>query len=62
MITIKIDTGNDAFQADDEIMKVLQRIIRKLWCGQKEGTVMDSNGNTCGSYKLTNRPMRRKIS
>ena len=57
MLTIKIKTDNQAFE--DGIIEVLSRCLdktkEKLEAGCTNGCIFDYNGNTCGTFKLTNR-------
>lgn len=50
MITITIDTGNQAF--DDtpgiEVARMLRELATKLEAGNVPETLKDINGNTCG--------------
>ena len=57
MLTIKIDTKNDAFihANKEEIHACLTEVIRKIWRGEKASKIYDSNGNNVGYFKLTNR-------
>lgn len=57
MLNIKIDTKNSAFEdnLEGEIRYCLMKIIVKLNSGEKEGNLLDSNGNNVGSFKLTNK-------
>lgn len=61
MLEIKIDTGNAAYRDDvsgeldfsnTEIIKNLQDVIRKLEDGITSGTIIDTNGNKTGTWKL----------
>ena len=61
MLEIKIDTGNVAYRDDvsgeldfsnTEIIKNLQDVIRKLEDGITSGTIIDTNGNKTGTWKL----------
>ena len=55
MLKIKIETDNDAFvdNIEGEIRYCLMKIIVKINSAEKEGNLLDSNGNKTGHYKLT---------
>ncbi len=57
MLTIKIKTGNSAFvhTNKEEIHACLTEVIRKIWRGEKEAKIYDSNGNNVGHFKLTDK-------
>jgi hypothetical protein len=58
MLTIKIKTANDAYQGDnliDELQRNLDDVKLKLEQGNKQGIVIDLNGNLTGNFKLTKR-------
>lgn len=54
MFKIEFETGNDAFQGEQEFINETRQILENVWekisKGQREGAVMDSNGNKIGSY------------
>lgn len=57
MFTLKIKTGNAAFQdaGDDgkaEVARILREIADKLENGQEGGACMDGNGNRVGEWSL----------
>lgn len=53
-IKIDLNTDNAAFQdnKESEMMTVLRIAIRKIVRGEKDGNVMDSNGNTVGNFNV----------
>lgn len=62
MLSITIETGNAAFgDADDaegpaagyECAAILRSIADRLEAGETDGKLRDSNGNTVGSFELT---------
>jgi len=54
MLKIRIETNNAAFDSTkEEIHACLTEVIRKIWKGEKEAKIYDSNGNEVGSFKLT---------
>jgi len=61
MLTIKIKTDNEAFQNGEvnwEIGRILHEIAEKLTYGRNyddDFNIHDTNGNVCGTFKLTNR-------
>ena len=57
MFTIKMETDNDAFQDDlhHEIKNCLHEVSEHILYGINEGSILDSNGNKVGTFKLTNR-------
>lgn len=65
-LAVEIDLGNDAMQtaadASDSINKALIRQSRSaldpLRAGE-EGTIMDGNGNTVGTWKVEAEPLER---
>jgi hypothetical protein len=52
MITIKINTDNDAFQENpNELRAILEDLGYKLQSTKEnEGAIRDTNGNTVGSW------------
>jgi len=53
-ITIDIDTSNAAFQDNNnEIRELVERVLRRMDEGMREGVTRDSYGNTCGKFKVT---------
>jgi len=57
MFTVKVATGDDAFQPDPrgEVIRILERIIQDLWDGvyaSKYLTIYDINGNDVGRWRL----------
>ena len=59
MLTIKIDTNNDAFKNGNlelELELCLNSVIQKIngW-DIIQGNLFDSNGNDVGSFKLTDK-------
>ena len=59
MITITIETGNDAFGTPGEVGRILRGIadnldtLPRVACG---GRLRDTHGNTCGRYDYTPEP------
>jgi hypothetical protein len=54
-ITIKIDTGNDAFQdgnLDAEVGRILARVARDFADGAGPGNLYDINGNRVGTVTV----------
>lgn len=56
MFTMEFDTSGDGFWWNDnpgfEVAEVLRNVATRLVIGQTEGTVLDANGNKCGTWKL----------
>lgn len=54
-ITIKINADNAAFKEDRsaEIGHILEELSNMFFSGAVLGSIMDSNGNTCGSITIT---------
>lgn len=55
MFTVKINTGNAAYTHDPEyeIASNLQEIASDLNNGVRRGRVMDHNGNSVGTWELS---------
>lgn len=55
MFTLKIGTDNAAFEhLEYEVARILRGIANKIENGCDEsGAIMDANGNTVGTYTLT---------
>ena len=55
MLTIKIKTDNQAFVDNfyDEIERCLNNVLEKIDDVTKEGNIHDTNGNVCGTFKIT---------
>jgi len=55
MLTIKIETDNQAFDDDREaeIQRLLEDIIFKIANNYTDEKIHDVNGNTVGYFKLT---------
>ena len=51
-LEVKITTGNNAMQTDDEIAQALMRVAHRVRGGSIAGKVSDINGNTVGSYEF----------
>ena len=49
---LNIETDNAAFTDGpfDEFRLVFDRVLHKLAAGEREGTVLDSNGNRIGTF------------
>lgn len=55
MLSIEIhDSGNASFAEDpfEETLRLLRETVKKIEQGKHEGKIMDSNGNTVGSFYL----------
>jgi len=53
-IIINIKTDNAAFQDNDtELYDIMGRVSMAVSDGEREGNLMDSNGNTVGKFKVT---------
>jgi hypothetical protein len=52
LFKLHVSLGNDAFQPDwrDEVARILERTAERLRNGQREGRLMDENGNAVGSF------------
>ena len=57
MLTIKIKTDNAAFDGnlEEEIEECLRSSIDMFRAGYDDFNIHDTNGNVCGTFKLTNR-------
>lgn len=56
MIKIKINTGNSAFDGDNEhyeLSRLLHDFAGQLGAGNKPSTLKDFNGNTVGTVEYT---------
>lgn len=52
MLTIKIHTGNAAYEDNPyEVVRNLRDIANKIEVGYTEGKVIDINGNVTGEWK-----------
>ena len=51
MFTLKIKTGNSAFEEDarGEIARILEELADKIRDGKEPSTLQDYNGNTVGN-------------
>jgi hypothetical protein len=51
---MNFETGNAAFEDSPEleVEYLLHKVARTVRAGGREGPVIDSNGNTIGSWKL----------
>ena len=57
ILKIKINLDNAAFDSGHEnveLRDILQDMADRLFIGQDNGFVKDSNGNYCGWYKIVN--------
>jgi hypothetical protein len=54
-IVIYIKTDNAAFEDNpEELENILELVSRKIGAaGQREGSLLDSNGNKVGNFKVT---------
>lgn len=53
---LSIDSDNEAFEHNGgrtETGYLLRKVAAKLESGQDEGTILDGNGNTVGSFAFT---------
>lgn len=48
---LTIDTANDAFTNPAELPLILRKLAQDIERGTKEGRILDSNGNRCGSWE-----------
>ena len=59
MFTLKFKTDGSASdgncEREIEITRILENIVEKIQLEYKEGNIMDINGNSIGSWKLTSR-------
>ena len=55
MFKLQFETNDDCFQGclEPEVRSVLRMVERLLAQGNTEGAVTDFNGNTIGSFELT---------
>ena len=56
MFTLKIETGNSAFDdgnAADEVARILRDVAYNLVRGARTGVLHDTNGNRVGNFTLT---------
>lgn len=56
MFTLKIETGNSAFDdgnAADEVARILRDVAYSLVSGTRTGVLHDVNGNLVGNFTLT---------
>lgn len=54
MFTLKFDTGNAAFDYDNdrsEIVRILKEIQDEIEFYKNEGSIIDINGNKIGTWK-----------
>ena len=54
-VTVTFSTDNDAFAEgdfEDEVSRVLQRVATKIRNGEREGAVLDTNGNRVGTFHV----------
>jgi len=53
--TLNFSTDNAAFDdfAEREIANILRNVAERFTNGQVEGSIQDHNGNTVGSFKLS---------
>ncbi len=57
MFTLTIDTDNAAFEHGprQEVGRILREVAQSLKAGDTEGRIRDVNGNTVGSFSLTDK-------
>ena len=57
MLKIRIETKNAAFKGNlrTETIRCLKDVVDRLYRFQREGIILDINGNKVGNFKLTNR-------
>lgn len=53
--TVKIDCNSSAFAGDPlhELQRIMGILAGKLQTGRRDGSLLDINGNTVGSFELT---------
>ena len=51
---LDIKLGNEAMSSPDDVSKALQLVSIKLERGQREGPILDLNGNKVGKFGLYN--------
>lgn len=51
--TLEIKLGNAEMQEDRDIAAALNDVASRVFMGQTEGAIRDINGNTVGSFELT---------
>lgn len=62
MVTIRIETGNDAFadgKDEYEIARILHKLAAKIDDGARPDSLFDTNGNKCGSVDYGDLDERR---
>lgn len=55
MFKLEFDTGNAAYQDEGgivEVQETLKDVVDRIERGDRDGVVLDPNGNTVGSWKL----------
>lgn len=55
MFKLEFETDNEAFSYSygaSETARILRKLAKRIEEGDLDGNVMDSNGNTIGSYEL----------
>lgn len=52
MFTLKIALGNDAMNSPEEVAAALRAVADRLDAGRTQGTILDANGNTVGTWDL----------
>lgn len=53
MLNLAIETDNEATMLNVEVALLLEITARRIRNGRFSGSIIDSNGNTVGHYKLT---------
>lgn len=55
MFKLEIRTGNAAFSDDreEEIIRILQKVVDRMRNGSTGGRILDSNGNHVGDFDIT---------
>lgn len=53
MFKLEIQTGNRAMQTADDLASELRTIAMRLDYGHTAGAVIDGNGDTVGSWEMT---------
>ena len=48
---LEIELENDAFRDSGELPRILRAVAKRIEDGERSGTVMDINGNSCGSWE-----------
>jgi hypothetical protein len=52
VFTLTIDSENAACETREDIVEMLERVVRNVSAGRNSMTVRDINGNNVGSWEL----------